>query len=147
MDTHIHVGRQETLGGGVLALAGVTAWVAHGGAALLWPVAFGMTWLGGYLAVRQPDPGRSGDYCLGPHDRAARGRLGRMLMAGAVLLAALSGFFWPPLWPLVVVTAWFGVSFLVAASTGYPGCPEIGAIPSLILGRSLATRCSLPRTD
>ncbi len=147
MAKHTQMGSQELVGGSVLALAGVVAWVAHGGAVLLWPAAFGMAWLGGYLAVRKRDAVSGGEYCLGPRDRAARRRLGFVLVAGTVLLAALSAIFWQPLWPLVVVAAWFGVSFLVAASTGYPGCPEIGAIPSLILGRRLATRCSLPRAD
>lgn len=37
---------------------------------------------------------------------------------------------------------WFGVSHLVAAATRYNGCPERGAIPSLLLGRHVPTRCS-----
>lgn len=30
---------------------------------------------------------------------------------------------------------WFGASHLVAASTRYAGCPELGAIPSVLLHR------------
>jgi hypothetical protein len=29
----------------------------------------------------------------------------------------------------------------VASATGYPGCPELGAIPSLLLRRRVATEC------
>ena len=43
--------------------------------------------------------------------------------------------------PLAVVAHWFGASHLVAAATGYPGCPELGAIPSLMLRRRVATQC------
>lgn len=37
--------------------------------------------------------------------------------------------------------AWFGVSHLVAAQTGYAGCPELGAIPSVLLGREVHVGC------
>jgi hypothetical protein len=36
---------------------------------------------------------------------------------------------------------WFGVSHLVAAQTGYPGCPELGAIPSLLMRREVQIGC------
>lgn len=36
---------------------------------------------------------------------------------------------------------WFGVSHLVAARTGYAGCPELGAIASLLLGREIHVGC------
>lgn len=36
---------------------------------------------------------------------------------------------------------WFGASDLVAARTGYAGCPELGAIPSVILGREVQVGC------
>jgi len=29
--------------------------------------------------------------------------------------------------------SWFGASHLVAACTGYAGCPELGEIPSVLL--------------
>ncbi len=48
---------------------------------------------------------------------------------------------WVPLWPLSVVTVWFGASHLVAAATGYRGCPELGAIPSVVLRRRVTTVC------
>ncbi len=37
--------------------------------------------------------------------------------------------------------SWFGASHLVAARTGYGGCPELGAIPSVILGREVQVGC------
>jgi|SRR5215208_1873521 len=43
--------------------------------------------------------------------------------------------------PLAIVAHWFGASHLVAATAAYRGCPELGAIPSLVLRRPLATIC------
>jgi hypothetical protein len=45
------------------------------------------------------------------------------------------------LWPLALVPTWFGISHLVAGVTGYQGCPELGAIPSVMLARPVATSC------
>lgn len=45
------------------------------------------------------------------------------------------------LWPLALVPTWFGISHLVAGVTGYQGCPELGAIPSVMLARPIATSC------
>jgi hypothetical protein len=41
---------------------------------------------------------------------------------------------------------WFGASHLVAARTGYAGCPELGAIPSLVLRREVHVGCVPWRT-
>ncbi|MBZ0252567.1 MAG: hypothetical protein K8I02_04435 [Candidatus Methylomirabilis sp.] len=43
--------------------------------------------------------------------------------------------------PLLAVTGWFGLSHLAAAVTGYPDCPELGAIASLARRRYVPTRC------
>lgn len=43
--------------------------------------------------------------------------------------------------PLVWVAAWFGVSHAVAAATSYGGCPELGAVPSLVMRRRIVTEC------
>lgn len=43
--------------------------------------------------------------------------------------------------PAGAIAAWFGVSHLVAAGTAFDGCPELGAIPSLLLRRKVATEC------
>jgi hypothetical protein len=58
--------------------------------------------------------------------------------AGLIFLALAA---WMPLWPLSVLAAWFGASHLVAAATGYRGCPELGAIASLVLRRRVSTVC------
>lgn len=58
--------------------------------------------------------------------------------AGLIFLALAA---WIPFWPLSVLAAWFGISHLVAAATGYRGCPEMGAIPSLLLRRRVSTVC------
>jgi hypothetical protein len=47
----------------------------------------------------------------------------------------------PVLWPLAAIGLWLGVSHLVAAITRYRGCPEIGAIASLLLRRRVLTSC------
>ncbi len=36
---------------------------------------------------------------------------------------------------------WFGASHLVAGRTGYAGCPELGAIPSVVLHREVQVGC------
>jgi hypothetical protein len=43
--------------------------------------------------------------------------------------------------PTSVAAAWLGASHLVAAAIRYQGCPELGAIPTLALGRRVETRC------
>jgi hypothetical protein len=84
--------------------------------------------------------------CLGSVQRDAakdaaplglRSRGVRATVGGVFLLLAA----WLPHWPLSVVATWFGVSHLVAAVTGYRGCPELGAIPSVVLRRRVATVC------
>jgi len=37
---------------------------------------------------------------------------------------------------------WFGASHLVAARTGYPGCPELGAIATVLLRREVRVGCA-----
>ena len=69
---------------------------------------------------------------LGPRPRGVRAIAG----LGFLVLAA-----WVPLWPLAILPAWFGISHLVAAATGYRGCPEMGAIASLVLRRRISTIC------
>lgn len=68
----------------------------------------------------------------------------RATVGGAVTLLSLRSLRSPTLARGVVASAlgWFGVSHVVAAATRYNGCPELGAIPSLVLGRHVPTRCS-----
>jgi hypothetical protein len=81
----------------------------------------------------------------GPHAPALSDRQRRArAIAGLALLA--SGAFalrWPRLLsvPTAVAAGWLGASHLVAAALRYHGCPELGAIPTLVLGRRVETRC------
>jgi hypothetical protein len=70
--------------------------------------------------------------------RAAAG-LGFLAAAGALSTRQLPGRI--ALWPAALVPTWFGISHLLASVTGYPGCPELGAIPSVILDRPVSTGC------
>jgi len=65
------------------------------------------------------------------------------LVAGLLLLVIAVGLPWSAVgWiVLALVFGWIGVSHVVAAATAYPGCPELGAIPSLLLRRSVKTGC------
>jgi hypothetical protein len=73
--------------------------------------------------------------------RATRKRVGIAFLLVSLLPAGLALSGWTLLWALAFLACWFGVSFLVASVTGYPGCPEVGAIPSLVLRRDIRTRC------
>ena len=70
--------------------------------------------------------------------RAGAG-VGFLAIAGALGARRLPGGI--VLWPTALVPTWFGISHLVASVTGYPGCPELGAIPSVMLARPVATGC------
>jgi hypothetical protein len=64
-----------------------------------------------------------------------------LVFAGALGTRRLPGAI--ALWPASLVPTWFGISHLVAGVTGYQGCPELGAIPSVMLGRPVGTSCEL----
>lgn len=78
---------------------------------------------------------------LGRPARLARALAGLafLLLAGALASRSLPGRI--ALWPAALVPAWFGISHLVASVTAYRGCPELGAIPSVWLGRRVGTGC------
>jgi hypothetical protein len=85
---------------------------------------------------------------LNKHQRRARmliglgtGAIGALLCILAIRFSSLGLFCQVPLWLSANATGWFGVSHLVASITGYQGCPELGAIPSLILRRRVVTSC------
>lgn len=75
---------------------------------------------------------------LSSHQRIARASAGMGFLA--VTAAALR---WPRTLalPTSLVTGWLGASHVVAAVTAYRGCPELGAIPTLVRGRRVETRC------
>jgi hypothetical protein len=75
---------------------------------------------------------------LNDQQRHARTVVGLLSLGAAVLAARRAG----ALGTLGAAGAsWFGLSHLVAARTGYAGCPELGAIPSVILRRDVAIGC------
>lgn len=85
---------------------------------------------------------------LTPVQQATRLRMAHQFLAATIVLAAISGWLLPLLWPLTAIAGWFAGSFYVAVRTKYLGCPEIGAIPSWLLGHRIATRCApLERRD
>ena len=43
--------------------------------------------------------------------------------------------------PTSLAAGWLGASHIIAAAIRYQGCPELGAIPTLLLGRRVETRC------
>lgn len=80
---------------------------------------------------------------MGRAARRSRTMAGLLFLAFAGVLGArrLPGGI--ALWPASLVPTWFGISHLVAGVTGYQGCPELGAIPSVMLGRPVGTHCEL----
>ncbi len=135
-------------GGSGLALGCAVGCLAVAGTAWLWAPAFAVTWLGAYLLVRSRGCTAPGDaQCSAPpallDRRARRARLLQAAAIGALTSAvgALAYLRLAELWPLVTVGAWFALSFAVAGVSGYPGCPETGAVLSLLRRRNLPTSC------
>jgi hypothetical protein len=72
-----------------------------------------------------------------------RGQRCARLVAGLVLLMTAVALPWSGVGGILLALAfgWVGASHVVAAVTAYPGCPELGAVPSLLLGRSVKIGC------
>jgi len=85
----------------------------------------------------------AGSVAMGPRARRARAiaGVGFLAIAGGMASRQLPGKI--SLWPAAIVPTWFGIAHLVASVTGYEGCPELGAIPSVMLDRHVATGCGL----
>lgn len=78
------------------------------------------------------------------HAIRSRQRVARVIAGIAWLaLAWLALHFSTPViaWLLGITAGWFGVSHIVAGWTGYPDCPELGAIASVVRRRYIPTRC------
>jgi hypothetical protein len=77
------------------------------------------------------------------HRRARMARAGvglaQLALAGSLASRRMPGRV--ALWPVALVPTWFGISHLIAAVIGYRGCPELGAIPTVMLGRPVGTGC------
>ena len=92
-------------------------------------------------------------YCsactIGEGSGPSHGITNRQRVARAIAGVGWLGFAWiflriplPAIaWSLAIISAWFGISHLVAGWTGYPDCPELGAIASLVARRYVRTRC------
>jgi hypothetical protein len=73
---------------------------------------------------------------LNPRQRGAR------LIAGLILLVLAAALPWSSGWTvLAIISGWVGATHVLAAAMGYPGCPELGAVPSLLLRRSAKVGC------
>jgi hypothetical protein len=75
---------------------------------------------------------------ISPPQRLARALAGLALLA---LAAAAQSRPRVVAAPIALLSGWVGLSHLVAAATAYNGCPELGAIPSLLSGTHVHTRC------
>lgn len=83
---------------------------------------------------------------LAPPPMSTRAR-GLRLAAGLGFLAlaalmVLKGEYGWPVQVAAAVPVWMGITHLVASVTGYQGCPELGAIPTLFLERPVRTNCT-----
>lgn len=76
-----------------------------------------------------------------PRGRLARAVVGILFLAAAAVAPRRALPI--PRKPLAVLLGWFGISHVVASASGYRGCPEIGAIATLILDRPVATNCDI----
>jgi hypothetical protein len=86
---------------------------------------------------------------LGGRGRATRAIAGVLIIGCVGLLYLWPVALLPQLgvpsfvaWALAIPSLWLGVSHLVAAATAYRGCPEVGAIASLVLRRHVITTCA-----
>jgi len=148
------VGAAAWIGPLVIAASCALACAASLLTPLLWPAVALAAWFGGYRTVAVRGCVRTGDDASGSSPGAGvaaarldrRGRLARLktglaFTLAAAALGAVAYCDLALLWPLAAIASWFAASFLVASATGYSGCPEVGAIPSLLLRRDIATRC------
>ena len=74
-----------------------------------------------------------------------RQRTVRFIVGAGLLLLDLLLPWSQPLSIAEIATAaiigWFGVTHVLAALMAYPGCPELGSVPSLLLRRDLKIGC------
>jgi hypothetical protein len=74
-----------------------------------------------------------------------RQRMARFIVGAGLLLVAFLLAWFAATSAATIVTAailvWFGVTHVLAALIAYPGCPELGAVPSLLLRRDVKIGC------
>jgi hypothetical protein len=119
-------------------LADLPAWAAAG-AILATPAAVTLAdaarvYCGGAIEVCSCRQGVTRDLPVW-YVRLSRATVGVAACAAAVAVTSVS-------LPAGIVFAWAGFSHLVAAVIGYAGCPELGAVSSLLLRRDVRTGCS-----
>jgi hypothetical protein len=132
-------------------------YLAYTVSAWFWTAAAMAAWFGTYQTIYSKGcsscgaPQKAGDGSLPeltPGQQATRLRIAHQFLAATIVLAGVSGWLLPAVWPLTTIAGWFAASFYAAVWTRYLGCPEIGAIPSWLLGHRIATRCApLERRD
>lgn len=143
---------------GVVLVAGscALAYGAHSTTAWLWGPAALAAWYGTYQTVYSKGCSSCGAAAendvarpiLDERQRSIRRRMAHQFLVASAIVALLAWWMLPLLWPLAAIAGWFAASFYVAVWTRYVGCPEIGAIPSWIVGHPVATRCApLERRD
>ena len=72
-----------------------------------------------------------------------RQRRARLIVGIALLSLALALPWSATGWiALAVIVTWLGATHVLAAAMAYPGCPELGAVPSLLLGRWVRIGCT-----
>jgi hypothetical protein len=133
------------------------AYLAYTVSAWLWIPCALLAWFGTYQTIYGNGCGGCGapraentdeDDVLTDAQRARRRRMAHGFLAATLVLALTAARVLPALWPPAAIAGWFAASFYIAAWIGYVGCPEVGAIPSWVLGRRIATRCApLDRID
>lgn len=148
---------RKWLGLGLIVASCGTVYLAYAVNAWLWILCAFMAWYGTYQIVYSRGCGGCGTArsedgnnreVLNEAQRARRRLMAHGFLAAAVPLALTAAVVLPLLWPLAAIAGWFCASFYVAAGTGYVGCPEVGAIPSWLLGHRIPTRCApLDRID
>jgi hypothetical protein len=70
-------------------------------------------------------------------------RRARLIIGVVLLLLALAPPWSAAGWiTLAVIVGWIGATHVLAAAMAYPGCPELGAAPSLLLGRWVKIGCT-----
>ena len=156
-DLHRELNVRWWIGSVFVAGSCALAYLAYVVSAWFWLPAAAAAWFGAYQAIYSKGcascgaPQEAGDDTpsrLNPVQQTTRLRMAHQFLVATMVLAAISARWLPVLWPLAAIAGWFAVSFYVAVWTKYLGCPEIGAIPSWLLGYRIATRCApLERRD
>jgi hypothetical protein len=74
-----------------------------------------------------------------------RQRTARFIVGAGLLLVDFLLPWYPAASAATIITAtvlgWFGVTHVLAALMAYPGCPELGVVPSLLLRRNVKVGC------